>query len=180
MQKITLTPIGKVRNSIHKKKGKRWERIISQVVIDPKYEEALEGIEEYSHLLILFWLSRIPHKARGRMLKIHPRSRVDLPLVGIFSTRTQYRPNPIGLTLVRLLGRKRNILGVRGLDAINGTPVLDIKPISPRTEFPRKTQVPEWYHRLWVKPKKDLCSQIKKTKGHKPNAALKPKGSRGR
>ena len=152
MQKITLRAIGKVQNSIRKKKREGWDSITSQVVIEPKYESALEGIEEYSHLLILFWLSRVPARARGRMLKIHPKSRLDLPLVGVFSTRTQYRPNPIGLTLVRLLGRKKNILRVQGLDAMNGTPVLDIKPISPRTEFPRKTRVPNWYNRLWQKP----------------------------
>ena len=155
MQKITLKPIGKVRNSIHKKNREGWESVISEVIIDPKYEEALEGIEDYSHLLILFWLSRMsPRDRRGRMLKIHPKSRLDLPLVGVFSTRTQYRPNPIGLTLVQLLKRRKNILEVRGLDAMNGTPVLDVKPISPRTEFPRKTRVPKWYYRLWEKPKK--------------------------
>jgi tRNA (Thr-GGU) A37 N-methylase len=85
-------------------------------------------------------------------MKIHPRSRPDLPLVGFFATRTQYRPNPIGLTLVQLLGRKENILTVKGLDALNGTPVLDIKPISPKTEMPSHFRVPEWYPRLWKKP----------------------------
>jgi tRNA-Thr(GGU) m(6)t(6)A37 methyltransferase TsaA len=168
LQKITLEAIGEVRNSIHKKKREGWESIISEVVLDPKYEEALDGVKDYSHLLILFWLSRIPPRVRGRMLKIHPRARLDLPLVGIFSTRTQYRPNPIGLTLVQLLRRKKNILEVRGLDALDGTPVLDIKPISPRTEFPRKTRVPEWYHRLWLKPKRrSSSSQIKKRKAHR-------------
>jgi len=156
LQKITLKVIGKVRNSIHKKNREGWESVISEVIIDPKYEEGLEGIEDYSHLLILFWLSRMSprDRGRGRLMKIHPKSRLDLPLVGVFSTRTQYRPNPIGLTLVQLLKRRKNILEVQGLDAINGTPVLDIKPISPRTEFPRRTRVPKWYYRLWVKPKK--------------------------
>jgi len=154
LQVITFKSIGKVRNSVHKKKREGWESVISEVIIDPKYLEGLEGIEEYSHLLILFWLSRVPPRDRGRMMKIHPRSRLDLPLVGVFSTRTQYRPNPIGLTLVRLLKREKNVLKVGGLDAMNGTPILDIKPISPRTEFPRGTRVPEWYNRLWVKPKR--------------------------
>lgn len=151
MQKIILKPIGKVRNSILRKKREGWDSIISEVIIDPEYEEGLSGIENYSHLFILFWLSRVPPRVRGRNLRIHPRSRLDLPLVGIFSTRTQYRPNPIGLTLVELLKRRKNILRVRGLDALNGTPVLDIKPISPRTEFSQKTRVPEWVHRLWKK-----------------------------
>jgi tRNA (adenine37-N6)-methyltransferase len=151
--RIILKPIGKVRNSVRKKKRDGWESIVSEVVVDPKYEDGLEGIEDYSHLSILFWLSRVSPKVRGRRLKIHPRSRLDLPLVGLFSTRTQYRPNPIGLTLVQLLKRQKNILRVRGLDALDGTPVIDIKPISPRTEFPTRSRVPEWYHRLWKKPR---------------------------
>jgi tRNA-Thr(GGU) m(6)t(6)A37 methyltransferase TsaA len=154
LQKIALRAIGRVRNSIRHKKREGWEGIISEVVLDPKYEEALQGIEDYSHILVLFWLSRVPPGIRGRMLKVHPKSRADLPLVGIFSTRTQYRPNPIGLTLVQLIGRRKNILRVRGLDAMNGSPVLDIKPISPRTEFPGRVQVPEWYNRLWTSARK--------------------------
>ena len=154
MKKITLKAIGRVRNSIRKKNPEGWDSVISEVIIDPKHEEALEGVEDYSHLFILFWLSRMLPRKRGRLLKIHPKSRLDLPLVGVFSTRTQYRPNPIGLTLVKLLKKNKNILEVRGLDVINGTPVLDVKPISPQTEFPRRTRVPGWYDRLWVKPKK--------------------------
>ena len=154
MEEITFKAIGRVRNSTRKKNREGWESVISELIIDPKYEEALEGVEDYSHLFILFWLSRMLTREKGRGLKIHPKSRLDLPLVGFFSTRTQYRPNPIGLTLVKLLKREKNILEVRGLDAINGTPVLDVKPISPRTEFPRRTRVPGWYYRLWGKPKR--------------------------
>ena len=151
MPSIKLKPIGSVHNGIRKKMREGWESVVSEIVLSPEYEEGLEGIEEYSHVLVLFWLSRVPPKARGRRLRIHPRSRGDLPRVGIFSTRTQYRPNPIGLTQVRLLKRERNILRVKGLDALNGTPVLDIKPISPRTEFPPRVRVPDWVHRLWGK-----------------------------
>ncbi|OGQ00157.1 MAG: tRNA (N6-threonylcarbamoyladenosine(37)-N6)-methyltransferase TrmO, partial [Deltaproteobacteria bacterium RBG_19FT_COMBO_52_11] len=114
-------------------KREGWESVVSDIILDPQYEEALDGTEDYSHLLILFWLSRVP-KVRREMKKIHPKSRQDLPLVGIFATRTQYRPNPIGLTRVELIGRKKNVLRVRGLDARNGTPVVDIKPISPPHE----------------------------------------------
>ncbi len=127
--------------------------MVSEVILDKPFAEALEGVEEYSHLLVLFWLSRV-RKAERKMKKIHPKSRQDLPLVGVFATRTQYRPNPIGLTLVRLLERKKNVLKVRGLDALNGTPVIDIKPISPRQEFPKKNRVPKWYDQLWRQSKK--------------------------
>lgn len=150
MRKITIEPIGKVRNPIRKKKREGWESVVSDVILEPKYEEALEGIEEYSHLIILFWLSRVHSWAKRRLFKIHPKSRADLPLVGVFSTRTQYRPNPIGLTVVKLLKRSRNVLRVKGLDALHGTPIIDVKPISPRTDFPSPSRVPEWYHRLWA------------------------------
>ena len=118
------------------------------MILDPKLEEALEGVEDYSHLLVLFWLSRV-QKGRRNLKKIRPKSREDLPLVGIFATRTQYRPNPIGLTLVTLIWRKKNLLRVRGLDAMNGTPVIDIKPISPLQEFLKDIKVPKWYDQLW-------------------------------
>ena len=149
MPDIILKPIGRVHNPIRRKKSEGWESVVSEIVLFSRYEEALEGVEAYSHLLILFWISRTPSRSRGGRLRIHPKSRPDLPLVGIFATRTQYRPNPIGLTLVEVLGRRKNILRVRGLDAIRGTPVLDIKPLSPAKEFPQRTRVPEWYHRLW-------------------------------
>jgi tRNA-Thr(GGU) m(6)t(6)A37 methyltransferase TsaA len=153
LRKISLKAIGRVHNSVRKIRREGWESVISEVVLDKRFDEALEGVEEYSHLLILFWLSRV-RKAGRKMKKIHPKSRQDLPLVGIFGTRTQYRPNPIGLTLVKLLERKKNVLKVRGLDALNGTPVIDIKPISPRYEFPKKTRVPKWYNQLWKESKK--------------------------
>jgi len=149
---ITLKPIGKVKNSERQMRREGWETLVSEIILEPKHEEALEGVEENSHLLILFWLHRLRRTDR-EMKKIHPKSRQDLPLVGIFSTRTQYRPNPLGLTLVKLMGRKKNILRVQGLDAVNGTPVIDIKPLSPRHEFPAKVRLPAWYYRLWPRKK---------------------------
>jgi tRNA-Thr(GGU) m(6)t(6)A37 methyltransferase TsaA len=148
LKRITLRIIGKVRNSVRKMKREGWESVVSDVIIDPKLEEALEGIEDYSHLVVLFWLSRV-QKGQRILKKIHPKSRKDLPLVGIFATRTQYRPNPIGLTVVKLIWRKKNILRMRGLDAMHGTPVIDIKPISPLQEFLKEPRVPKWYDQLW-------------------------------
>jgi tRNA (adenine37-N6)-methyltransferase len=148
LKRINLRIIGKVRNSVREMKREGWESLESDVIVDPRLEEALEGIEDYSHVQVLFWLSRVLKNQRN-LKKIHPRSRKDLPLVGIFATRTQYRPNPIGLTVVKLIWRRENILRVRGLDAMNGTPVIDIKPISPRQEFWKGLRVPKWYDQLW-------------------------------
>ena len=80
-------------------------------------------------------------------LKVHPRGREDMPFVGAFATRTPYRPNPIGLTIVELLKVEGNVLTVRGLDAIDGTPVLDIKPFD-YWDVAEGVRVPEWWAKL--------------------------------
>jgi tRNA (adenine37-N6)-methyltransferase len=95
--------------------------VVSDVILDPKLEETLEWKEDYPHPLPLFRIDR-RQKGRRNLEKIHPKSRGDFPLVGIFATRRQYRPNPTGLTLVELAGRKKNIPRACGLDAVNGSP----------------------------------------------------------
>ncbi len=153
MKAISVKPIGRVRNSVRQMRREGWESVVSEIILEPKHEEALEGVEDYSHLLILFWLSRLGRPDR-EMKKVHPKSRRDLPCVGVFATRTQYRPNPVGLTLVKLMGREKNILRVRGLDAVNGTPVIDIKPPSPHQEYPARVRLPAWYYRLWPRERR--------------------------
>ena len=118
----------------------------SEIVIQPELAEALDGIADYSHLHVLFWLHEISDEKR-RTLKVHPRGRLDLPLVGVFSARTNLRLNPIGLTLVELVKVEGNVLTVRGLDAFNGTPVLDIKPYD-YWDTAENAKVPQWWLKL--------------------------------
>jgi tRNA-Thr(GGU) m(6)t(6)A37 methyltransferase TsaA len=80
-------------------------------------------------------------------MKVHPRGRRDLPLLGVFATRTNLRPNPIGLTLVELVKVEGNILKVRGLDAYDGTPVLDVKPFD-FWDMAKDAKVPAWWLKL--------------------------------
>jgi tRNA-Thr(GGU) m(6)t(6)A37 methyltransferase TsaA len=82
-----------------------------------------------------------------RTVKTYPRGRIDLPLLGVFATRTPHRPNPIGMTLVELLKVDRNVLTVRNLDAFDGTPVLDIKPFD-NWDMTDDAQVPQWWKNL--------------------------------
>ena len=124
--KIYLEPVGFVKTEAVGKEV-RDKNVISQIVFREELIEALDGIEEFSHLFVLFWLHKIELKERD-IMKVRPRGRSDMPLLGIFATRTPHRPNPIGLTRVKLLNVESNVVTVQGLDAFNGTPVLDIKP----------------------------------------------------
>lgn len=145
---IVLKSIGVVRTSAIDDDVRDKTRI-SQVVIYSEYAEALEGIDGFSHLFVLFWLQKITESQR-KTLKVHPRGRKVLPLLGVFATRTMLRPNPVGLTLVELVKVESNVLTVRGLDAFNGTPVLDIKPFD-SWDNAENAKVPEW----WIKLNKE-------------------------
>ncbi len=140
-----MKPVGYVKRKT-KNENVRDKSLTVQVVVEPEYVEALKGIEDYSHLFIVFYMHKISKK-RKPVLEVHPRGRADIPLQGIFATRTPQRPNPIGLTLVRLVERKRNILVVEGLDAYDRTPVLDIKPYD-HWNSAADIRVPEWRRNL--------------------------------
>jgi tRNA-Thr(GGU) m(6)t(6)A37 methyltransferase TsaA len=116
---------------------------MSRIVVAPRYARALDGIEAFSHLAIIFWLDRVRHSERS-VMKVHPRKDSLLPLTGVFATRSPARPNPLGLTTVRLLKREGNVLTVKALDAIDGTPVLDIKPFVPDDIAASDITLPEW------------------------------------
>ena len=144
-EKITLKPIGFVRTEAVGDEVKDRNRT-SQIIIECELTEALKGISEFSHLFVLFWLHKISRRER-KTLKVHPRGREDLPLLGIFATRTNLRPNPIGLTLVELLKVEDNVLSVRGLDAFDWTPILDIKAYD-FWDTAKDAKVPEWWTKL--------------------------------
>jgi tRNA-Thr(GGU) m(6)t(6)A37 methyltransferase TsaA len=142
--KFNLSPIGVVRNGIHERhKGDYWKTIISEVIVDANLGDALDEIEGFSHIIVLYWLHEISPSERA-VKKVHPRGNERLPLVGVLASRSPARPNPIGITTVKLLGRDKNVLRVQGLDAIDGTPVLDIKPHIPRSDSPTQATAPDW------------------------------------
>ena len=145
---VVLKPIGVVRTTAVGDEVKDKTRI-SHIVIHSELAEALDGINGFSNLFVLFWLHKIPDEQR-KTLKVYPRGRKGLPLLGIFATRTMLRPNPVGLTLVELVKVEGNVLTVRGLDAFNGTPVLDIKPFD-SWDNAETAKVPDW----WTKLKKE-------------------------
>jgi tRNA-Thr(GGU) m(6)t(6)A37 methyltransferase TsaA len=143
-QEIILKPIGFVKTNAVGNEVKDKSRI-SKILLNPELVEALDGIEGFSHIFVLFWLNEVTSQPRA--LKFHPRGRMDMPLLGVFALRTNQRPNPIGLTLVELLKVEGNVLTVRGLDAYDGTPVLDIKPFD-SWDNAANHRVPDWWIKL--------------------------------
>ncbi|MGD9130541.1 MAG: tRNA (N6-threonylcarbamoyladenosine(37)-N6)-methyltransferase TrmO [Candidatus Bathyarchaeota archaeon] len=143
--KICLEPVAFVKTEAVGKEV-RNKNVVSQLIFREELAEALEGVEEFSHLFVLFWLHRMSDNDR-RVMKVHPRGRSDMPLLGIFATRTPHRPNPIGLTRVKLLKVEGNVVTVQGLDAFDGTPVLDIKPFD-SWDTTEDFKVPAWWMKL--------------------------------
>lgn len=120
---------------------------VSEIIINENLLELLDGIDEYSHLIVLYWGHQVPDS--GRLLtKVHPMGRKELPRVGIFGTRSPARPNPVLMTTVRLTGREGNVLRVTGLDAINNSPVIDIKPHVPERQPQGEVRMPDWMARI--------------------------------
>ncbi|RME35727.1 MAG: tRNA (N6-threonylcarbamoyladenosine(37)-N6)-methyltransferase TrmO [Gammaproteobacteria bacterium] len=142
-RQFSFHPIGHVEHAVPDDEVPRRRRdLVCDVVLAPELAPALDGIEDYSHIFVLFWMHRL---AGGPCrLRVHPRGREDLPLTGVLATRSPHRPNPVGLAVCELLERRDYRLTVRRLDAFNGTPVIDIKPydLYDRVERPR---VPEWW-----------------------------------
>ncbi|MFO8056178.1 MAG: tRNA (N6-threonylcarbamoyladenosine(37)-N6)-methyltransferase TrmO [bacterium] len=127
----------------------RHERV-SEVIINEELAGVLDGIEDYSHLNILYWAHRTPESSRD-IRKVHPMGRKDNPLTGVFATCSPARPNPILLTSVKLLKREGNVLTVQGLDAVDGSPVIDVKPYVPTYQVKEEVKIPWWMERIFKK-----------------------------
>ena len=147
-QKIMLKPVGVVRTNAIGNEVRDKTRT-SKIIMRSELTEALDGVVGFSHFFVLFLLNEVPENQQ-KILKVHPRGRKDMPLLGVFATRTMFRPNPVGLTLVELVAVEGNVLTVRGLDAFDGTPVIDIKPFDP-WDNAENAKVPEW----WIQLKKE-------------------------
>ncbi|MCL4242158.1 MAG: SAM-dependent methyltransferase [Dehalococcoidia bacterium] len=124
---VTLDAIGYVRNGVRKPRPRGWEKVESRIELLPEHQARLQGIERYSHLIVVFYLD-IAEDAPEKPEKLTLESG---QAYGIFATRSQLRPNHLGVSAVPLIAREGLALTVRGLDAVDGTAVLDIKPYLP-------------------------------------------------
>jgi tRNA-Thr(GGU) m(6)t(6)A37 methyltransferase TsaA len=123
------------------------EKGVSKVRIFDEFREGLEGLDTLSHIIILYWLHLRATEERRRVLKVIPMGLPGNPKVGVFTSRSPSRPNSIGLCVVELVKLEGNILLVKGLDAFEGSPIIDIKPYLPRIDAFPDAVVPQWAHR---------------------------------
>ncbi len=117
---IKIYPIGIVKNDP--------ENGLKEIQVYQEFTEGLNGVERWGYLWIMFWMSELPENSRG-ILRAYPMGDKTKGKRGVFALRSPMRPNPIGLTKVKLLSRDGNVLKVEDLDALDGTPVIDIKPV---------------------------------------------------
>ena len=134
MPSIGLDPVGRVE----RRDGKIF------VEVQSASAEALDGIQGFSHIWVIYWFHGNDTPEKRRTLKVHPRGNPANPLTGVFATRSPARPNLVGLDACRLVRRDGNRLEVTGLDAWDGSPVLDIKPYLPQLDSFPQTTFPTW------------------------------------
>jgi tRNA (adenine37-N6)-methyltransferase len=145
---LTLTPIGHVKSPRNDLADDDWGDVRATIELVPELEaECLAGLEAFSHAEVIFCFDRVDPAQVNRGAR-HPRGNTAWPKVGIFAQRGKDRPNRLGSTIVTILRREGRTLEVQGLDAIEGTPVVDIKPVM--AEFLPRGDVrqPEWSHEL--------------------------------
>ncbi len=150
---INLSPIAYVKNIRIEIEDDHWGDVVSVIELDSAFsEEALYQIESFSHAEIVFYFHLVDENKIETGAR-HPRNNESWPKVGIFAQRGKNRPNRLGVTTVKILKREGRQLFVQGLDAIDGTPVLDIKPVIkeflPREEIRQPVWATELMKNYW-------------------------------
>jgi len=144
---MNFEPIGIVKSTATEPVDENWGHIVSEIHLADPLTPGLHGLEQFSHLIVLFCMHQATFNLTTDLVR-WPRGRPDMPELGIFAQRAKHRPNLIGITAVELVGIAGNILKVKGLDAIDGTPVLDLNPYVPAFDRIDRAIIPEWMERL--------------------------------
>jgi tRNA-Thr(GGU) m(6)t(6)A37 methyltransferase TsaA len=145
---LSLHPIGQVvKGRPERGRSDRFEEERAEIEIDAPWVEALDGIEGFSHIWVVWWLDRFEEPPVSP--RVHPEGREEMPQVGLLATRSPHRPCPIAMTAVKLVEHQGGRLHVQGLDAYVGTPVLDIKPYLKRGDLIPDATAPDWLVDLW-------------------------------
>ncbi len=130
-----------------KKQHKKIAETLSEIRIFEKWTPLLKGIDAFSHVLVLYWPHLIDPEKR-KLEQVHPMGRKEIPLQGIFSTCSPARPNPVLVSAVPLVRREKNTLIVKGFEAVDQSPVIDIKPYSIHYMQKENIKVPEWMEKI--------------------------------
>jgi len=131
---FTVRPIGRVQISDGR----------TLIVLDKKYEPGLLGLDQFSHLYVIWWFDKNDTPQKRSILQVHPRGNKENPLTGVFATRSPVRPNLLALSLCKILSVKGNVVEVEQIDALAGTPVLDLKPFLPGYDSASDVRLPQW------------------------------------
>jgi tRNA-Thr(GGU) m(6)t(6)A37 methyltransferase TsaA len=146
LKDINLKPIGVAKNSETEERFGSFSEVVSEIIVDEKFTEALNSIEDYSHVIIVYWMDKV----KSHVITHRPQGNPNVPVVGIFACRCPQRPNPIAMTTVELVEHKGNIIKVKGLDILDGTPIIDIKPHWPIYDKVKDARIPDWVNKLDV------------------------------
>ena len=144
---LSLRAIGFVKSPATEKVDENWGSVESTIELLPEYRAGLRGLEDFSHVLVTAFLHGAKYEPARHLVR-RPRGQADMPELGIFAQRAKDRPNPLGITVVKLVSVEPDGLTVRGLDAIDGTPVLDLKPHFPAFDSPPGATVAPWVETL--------------------------------
>lgn len=156
MKSIAMSPIGTVRSTRKEVEDDNWDNESTSVELDSNQfsAEALAGLADFSHVEILFYMNQVDAEKIEKTAR-HPRNNPDWPKVGIFAQRGKNRPNQIGATICKILKVEGHSLFIQGLDAVDSTPVLDIKPwvaeFAPRGSVFQPTWITELMLGYWIK-----------------------------
>jgi tRNA-Thr(GGU) m(6)t(6)A37 methyltransferase TsaA len=138
--------IGEVKSPVTEAVDMNWGEVVSEIVLKPEYAPGLLGLGDFSHAMILTFLHEAKYDSDVH-LRRHPQERQDMPLLGIFAQRARHRPNRIGVTACEIVEVTETSVKVRALDAIDGTPVIDVKPYVPVYDKKDAT-IPEWMEKM--------------------------------
>ncbi|HVN37443.1 MAG TPA: tRNA (N6-threonylcarbamoyladenosine(37)-N6)-methyltransferase TrmO [Myxococcota bacterium] len=144
---FVVRPIGFVRSPVATPVDEGWGEVESRIELLPEYRAGLRGLDQFSHVLVVAWLHQADFDPARHLVR-RPCGRDDMPLLGIFAQRAKDRPNPFGITVAAIVRADEAGLVVRGLDAIDDTPILDLKPFFPDFDAAEKARLPEWVARL--------------------------------
>ena len=144
---FSVTPIGWVRSAAKDAVDEDWGSVESTIVVEPALRPGLRGLEGFSHVVVVAFLHGAAFDPARHLVR-RPRGLASMPELGIFAQRAKDRPNPLGITCVPLVAVEEEGVRVRGLDAIDGTPVLDLKPYFPQFDAAGEVRVPPWVAEL--------------------------------